>query len=63
MKDVRGWIALAIFCIACAIIGLQGFLLRKLNPTIIVMLVIAVVIVLVLDEFRGEKKSDDKSEK
>ena len=56
MKDRRGWIALAIFCIACCIIGMQGFLLKKLNPTILIMLVISVVIVLVLDEFHGKKK-------
>jgi len=52
--DKRGWIALAIFCVACCIIGMQGFLLKKLNPTVLVMLVISVVVVLVLDEFKNK---------
>ena len=30
----------------------QGFLLKKLNPSILVMLAVAVVIVVVLDEFK-----------
>ncbi len=61
MKDIRGWASLAIFCIACGFIGTQGLLLKKLNLTIIAMLVISVVIVLVLDELK--KKSDEKSDK
>ena len=50
MKDRRGWIALAIFCAACCIIGMEGFLLKKLNPTVLVMLAVAVVVVVVLGE-------------
>ena len=52
MKDKRGWIALAVFCTTCCIIGSQGFLVKKLNPSILVMLAVAVVIVVVLDEFK-----------
>lgn len=51
MKDKRGWIALAIFCVACLIIGMEGFLLKRLNPTVLVMLAIAAGIVVVMDEF------------
>lgn len=58
MKDIKGWIAFAVFCISCLVIGKQGFLLKNLNPTIIIMLVLSVVIVLILDEFKkdSEKK-------
>ena len=55
MKDVRGWIALLIFCVACCVIGTQGFLLKSLNVTVIVMLLISVGIVLILDEFKKNK--------
>lgn len=61
MKDIRGWMALAVFCITCCLIGTQGFLLKKLNLTVIGMLVISIVIVLILDEFK--KASEEKNDK
>ncbi|GEM_PF-3146896 len=49
MKDVKGWTALAIFLISCAIIGVNGFLLKRLNLTVVVMLGLSIVIVAILN--------------
>lgn len=48
MKDIRGWLAFAIFCAACVVIGMNRLLMRSLNPTLLVMVAIAIVIVLIL---------------
>lgn len=69
MKDIRGWLAFGIFCVACLFIGLNRLLMRSLNPTILGMVVLAIVIVFILngpqdpkDETRDvpDESSDDK---
>jgi len=60
MKDIRGWIALAIFCASCATIGLNRFLMKSLNPTVLVMLGISIVIVFILQNSRGKSDEDLK---
>lgn len=49
MKDVKGWTALAIFLVSCVIIGVNGFLLKRLNLTVVVMLGISIAIVAILN--------------
>lgn len=48
MKDLKGWIALAIAIVTCFIIGSNRFLLKNLNLSVLIMLGISIIIVFIL---------------
>ena len=43
-KDIRGWLALAVFVLTCLIMGLNRMWMRNTNLTVLITLVIAVFI-------------------
>ena len=62
MKDINGWIALAVFVVSCMVLGMNGFLLKHLNGSVLAMLAVSTVIVAILRR-KGREKSDEASEK
>ncbi len=66
MKDIHGWIALAIFTLSCMIIGMNGFLLKNLNLSVLLMMGISIIIVAILKapgkESQNAKSAEDKEE-
>jgi hypothetical protein len=56
MKDIRGWIALAISVVSCFVIGSNGLLLKKLNLSVLILLGISIVIVFTL---KGRNKQEE----
>lgn len=61
-KDLRGWIALAIFVISCCFFGMNGYLLKQLNRTCIAMLFISIIIVALL-KWPDKESENSKEEK
>ena len=54
MKDIKGWAALFIFAVSCFVIGSNRFLMKSLNITVVIMLVISVALVIMLNYKKGE---------
>lgn len=54
MKDIKGWIALLLFAVSCFVIGSNRFLMKSLNATVTIMLIISVVLVIMLNYKKGE---------
>ena len=54
MKDIKGWITLLLFAVSCFVIGSNRFLMKSLNATVTIMLIISVVLVIMLNYKKGE---------
>lgn len=61
-KDVRGWIALAMFVVALCALGFTKMLARHTNLTLLVIFVISVAIMTVLSLKRPEKNTDEQKD-
>ena len=48
-KDIRGWLALAVFILSCLVMGLNRMWMKNTNLTVLITLVIAVFIVWLLN--------------
>jgi len=57
-KDIRGWLALAVFVLTCLIMGLNRMWMRNTNLTVLITLAIAVFIVWLLNS--GAPAGGDK---
>ena len=58
-RDKRGWLALIIFMITCYAIGVNRYLMKNLNATILAMLAISIGLVVLLDYNHKEEKKEE----
>ena len=49
MKDIRGWLALAVFVVSCLFMGLNRMWMKNTNLTVLITLAVAVFIVWLLN--------------
>ncbi|MGE4283787.1 MAG: hypothetical protein AB7G87_08700 [Clostridia bacterium] len=63
MKDIKGWISLAVFAIVCYVIGVNRYLMKSVNITVIAMLVISVALVVILNSKKGEETEETQESK
>lgn len=54
MNSWKGWVALAIFIASCLVIGINRFLMKHMNKTVLAMLAISVLIVCILNYGKKE---------
>ena len=59
MKNIKGWIALAIFITACLVIGLNRFLMKSLNMTVMAMILVSIALVSILNMKNKEEKGNE----
>lgn len=60
-KDIRGWLALAVFAVSCIVTGVNRFWMKHTNLTVLATLAIAAVIVWLLNaKAPGENDAQGK---
>ena len=48
-KDIRGWLALAVFVVSCIVMGVNRLWMKNTNLTVLITLAIAAIIVWLLN--------------